>query len=73
MLFLIWIAIFLVENEENQEKRKLIQNFQNILQKFTHFKVDLMEFYLLKSIVLFKSGKYILFRLDINNIIYLIF
>ena len=48
-------AVFLNETEDNEEKKKLISNFQNILQKFSHFKVDLMEFYLLKSIVLFKS------------------
>ena len=47
-------VVFLTENEENEEKRKLVQNYQHILQKFSSFKIDLMEFYLLKSIVLFK-------------------
>jgi hypothetical protein len=45
-----------VENEENDEKRRTMQSFQEILQKFSVVKADLMEFYLLKSIILFKAG-----------------
>lgn len=48
---------FLADHDENEEKRKFVQSFQQIIQKFSLFKVDIMEFYLLKSIVLFKSGK----------------
>lgn len=49
-------SVFLNEsNEDNAEQKKLIQNFQSVLQKFNHYKVDLMEFFLLKSIVLFKA------------------
>ncbi len=48
---------FLADHDENDEKRKFVQSYQQILQKFSLFKVDIMEFYLLKSIVLFKSGK----------------
>ena len=42
-------------DEDNQEKKQLVQEFQKTLNKFAEFKVDLMEFYLLKSIILFKS------------------
>nr|ASL70523.1 nuclear receptor [Brachionus calyciflorus] len=45
----------LIENEKNDEKKALIQGFFNLLQKFNLDKVDPMEFYLLKSIALFKS------------------
>lgn len=48
-----------VFDEDNIEKKQLIQEFQKTLNKFAEFKVDLMEFYLLKSIILFKSGNLI--------------
>jgi len=44
------------QQESEDERKKMVQNFQGLLQKFSSIKVDLMEFYLLKSIVLFKSG-----------------
>lgn len=70
-------AVFMNENEENEEKKNMIKNFQAILQKFAHYKVDLMEFYLLKSIVLFKSGKLFnqqnVLSISVKNIILLIY
>jgi hypothetical protein len=52
-------SMFAQESEDDGDeakKKRLVQGFQGILQKFAAFKVDLMEFYLLKSIFLFRSG-----------------
>jgi hypothetical protein len=47
----------LLENKSiNQEKREMIESFIQTLQSFHTERVDPMEFYLLKSIALFKSG-----------------
>ncbi len=61
--YLIFVLYFfavknLAEKETDAEKKNLYENFQHVLQKFQLDKVDPMEFYLLKSISLFKSSKF---------------
>jgi hypothetical protein len=56
----------LLENKQiDVEKRTIIESFVKTVQKFHMDKVDPMEFYLLKSIALFKSSKLSLY---LNNI-----
>lgn len=56
----------LIENEQaaDEDKRQLLFSLQNLLQKFHLDKVDPMEFYLLKSIALFKSGNWSFLQLN---------
>jgi hypothetical protein len=53
-------SLFVAENEQqqqhNEERRQFIVTLQSVLQKFHLDRVDPMEFYLLKSISLFRSG-----------------
>jgi hypothetical protein len=44
--------MLLIDHEKNED-----ENLKNILERFQIDRVDPMEFYLLKSISLFKSGK----------------
>lgn len=48
----------IIENESNEEKRNLIIEIQNVLQKFQAEKLDAREYYLLKSASLFRTSKY---------------
>jgi hypothetical protein len=43
-------------NETNLEKKKIIQNFGDTLQRLSSARIDIMENYLLKSIIIYKSG-----------------
>ncbi|RNA12609.1 photoreceptor-specific nuclear receptor-like, partial [Brachionus plicatilis] len=45
----------LAESEHNENSKQLLRGFVGLMQKFALDKVDPMEFYLLKSISLFKS------------------
>lgn len=58
----------LVESEKNEEKKQLLQGFFNLMQKFSSDKVDPMEFYLLKSISLFKSETKLEEKLKIDQL-----
>jgi hypothetical protein len=46
----------MVAGELNKDRLKQIQGFQENLQRFVSHRVDPMEFFLLKSIVIYKSG-----------------
>jgi hypothetical protein len=55
--FAIFEDTFMMKfNEPNDERKKTLQNFFDHLSRFTSHHVDPMEFMLLKSIILFKSG-----------------
>ena len=43
-------------NETNLERKKCIQNFSDTLQRLSTTRIDAMENYLLKSIIIYKSG-----------------
>nr|ASL70602.1 nuclear receptor [Brachionus koreanus] len=58
----------LVECEKNEEKKLLLQGFLSLIQKFSLDKVDPMEFYLLKSISLFKSESKLEEKLKIDQL-----
>ena len=44
-------------NETNPERKKVIQNFGDTLQRLSLARIDAMENYLLKSVIIYKSGK----------------
>lgn len=58
----------LVENEKNEQRKSALMEFCNLMQKFSLDKVDPMEFYLLKSISLFKSENRLEDKLKIDQL-----
>ena len=46
-------------NETNLERKKTIQNFGDTLQRLSLARIDAMENYLLKSIIIYKSGNFL--------------
>lgn len=58
----------LVENEKNEQRKNLLVDFFSLMQKFSSDKVDPMEFYLLKSISLFKSESMLEEKLKIDQL-----
>lgn len=54
-------------NETNVERKKTIQTFSDYLQRLTQTCVDSREFYLIKSIALYKSGMFENFKFSKAN------
>nr|ASL70491.1 nuclear receptor [Brachionus rotundiformis] len=58
----------LLESEKSEPKKHLVQGFLALMQKFSADKVDPMEFYLLKSISLFKCEGQLEERLRVDQL-----
>ena len=56
--FLFLFSLDMFGSELSSENKKSVQTLVDVVTKFTQARVDPMEFFLLKSIIMFKSGNY---------------
>jgi hypothetical protein len=60
-------------NETNLERKKVIQSFGETLQRLSLSRIDAMESYLLKSIIIYKSGMFFLLLLIFIDFLWVFF